>query len=227
MCGQKVSGLRLLATTDYHGNVEAVRKTALKAKEYDVDVVVVCGDMTHFGSVEQIRELLSILKTSKCTVLFVPGNCDPPGSAGVSDRDIECIHGKCMQVDGITFLGVGGSSPSPFDTPFELGEGEIAEILEQGYKSCQGGVAGVLVSHSPPRYTKVDMAFTGEHVGSFSVREFVERAKPRLVLCGHIHEASGTDRIGDSVVINPGPARHNRCALIELNANVNARLDSL
>ncbi|MDH5494886.1 MAG: metallophosphoesterase [Candidatus Bathyarchaeota archaeon] len=42
--------MRILATTDFHGNAEAFRKTTLKAKLYHVDVVVVCGDITHFGS---------------------------------------------------------------------------------------------------------------------------------------------------------------------------------
>lgn len=226
MCSRGFAGLRILATTDFHGDVEAFRKTVLKATESSADVIVVCGDLTHFGSVEQGRELLSVLGGAPCEVLFVPGNCDPPELAEVRVESVECIHGRCKQVAGVDFLGVGGSSPSPFDTPFELSEVGIAELLEKGYNDCQSGV-GVLISHSPPRYTKADLAFTGEHVGSLSVREFVERTKPRVVLCGHIHEAVGMDRIDDSVVINPGSARHKRCAIVELNEKVNAKLDNL
>jgi Icc-related predicted phosphoesterase len=218
--------LKILATTDFHGEVEAFRKTVIKATESGVEVIVVCGDVTHFGSLERGRELLSVLGGAPYEVLFVPGNCDPPELTKVSVDGVKCIHGICERVVGVEFLGVGGSSPSPFDTPFELSEVEIAELLGKGSNNCQNGV-DVLVSHSPPRYTKADLAFSGEHVGSLSVREFVEKTKPRVVLCGHIHEAVGMDRINESVVINPGPARHRRCAIIELNDQVNAKLDKL
>ena len=47
------------------------------------------------------------------------------------------------------------------------------------------------------------------HVGSRAIRQLVERQQPPLVLSGHIHEsprvsAAYRDRIGDSVVVNPG-----------------------
>lgn len=219
--------LRILAVTDFHGDAEAFLKTALKARESHVNVVVVCGDITHFGALQQARKLLSFLIDLRLPVLFVPGNCDPPVLAEVKMEMIESIHGKCKQVDNINFLGLGGSSPSPFGTPFELSETVIADILGDGFRSCQvdGGI--VLVSHDPPRDTVVDVTFTGDHVGSISLREFIERTKPRLVLCGHIHEAIGVDKIGDSVVVNPGPARHGKCVLVDLNIMVDVKIDSL
>ena len=50
----------------------------------------------------------------------------------------------------------------------------------------------VLVTHEPPHRVR-DRCLRGTHVGSASLRSAVERmpAKPRLWLCGHIHEASG------------------------------------
>jgi len=219
--------LRVLATADFHGNAEAFRITALKAKQIHANLIVVCGDITHFGSLQQSKRLLSSLKDALCPVLFVPGNCDPPALAKEKIETIESIHGKCRRVGDLNFLGVGGSSPSPFGMPFELTETEISNILEQGYKSCQNMSKTLLVSHSPPKNTLVDVIFTGEHAGSNSVREFVERANPMLVLCGHIHEASGTDRINNTIIVNPGPAR-NRCyALVDLNEDINVILDRL
>lgn len=223
----KVCYLRILATSDFHGDAEAFRKTALKAKLHHIDVVVVCGDITHFGSLQQSKELLSPLLTIQCPVLFVPGNCDPPTLTEEKIETIESIHGKCKQVGNVNFLGVGGSSPSPFDTPFELTETEIAHILEQGFNSCQSKRQIVLVSHSPPKNTKVDIAFTGEHAGSISVRKFIEITNPTLVLCGHIHEATGTDKINNSTIVNPGPARHGHYALININAHKKIKLNNL
>lgn len=214
-------------TTDYHGNAEAFRKTVFKARENHVNVVVVCGDITHFGSLQQAKELLSLLEDLQLPVLFVPGNCDPLALTEANIGKVESIHGKCKQIGKINFLGVGASSPSPFDTPFELTETEIANIIEQGFDACQTENGAILVSHSPPKNTVVDVAFTGEHVGSISVRDFIEKTNPELVLCGHIHEATGVDRINDTIIVNPGPARHGKCALIDFDKSINVRLDQL
>ena len=67
----------------------------------------------------------------------------------------------------------------------------------------------LFVLHSPPRETRCDMVGSRAHVGSRAIRGFVERHQPPLVLSGHIHESprvSGSyrDRIGSTVVVNPG-----------------------
>ena len=218
--------MRILATADYHGNTEAILQTASKARSVEADVIAVCGDITHFGSMQQASELLLLLRGSERLVLFVPGNCDPP-SLIENIEEIESIHGKCRQVDSIDFLGVGGSSPTPLGTPFELPESRIAILLEQGSSGCNDAHKIVLVSHSPPVNTSLDMVLGGEHVGSTSVRKFVERTRPALALCGHIHEARGIDRVNRTVVVNPGPARHGYCALIEVKEEVSVELSHL
>jgi len=220
------TALRILATGDYHGNAEAIRKTASKARSIQADVIVVCGDITHFGSVRQARELLLVLRDPEHLVLFVPGNCDPP-SLTEDIEEIESIHGKCRQVDSFDFLGVGGSSPTPLGTPFELAESHISDLLKRGFGGCHIANKTVLVSHSPPLNTASDLAFTGEHVGSTSVRKFIERVRPALALCGHIHEARGIDRINGTVVVNPGPARSGSCALIDVAEAVTVELGHL
>jgi putative phosphoesterase len=202
---EECTGLRVLATTDFHGNIEAFLKTSQKAKAVSADVVIVCGDVTHFGLLQQARELLSHLQDMKMPTLFVPGNCDLPMLADEKMGNVESIHGRCRAIGDFNFLGVGGSSPSPFNTPFELNEVEIASILEKAYSNC----------------------FTGEHVGSLNVREFIQRRRPELLLCGHIHEAKGMDRIGETLIVNPGPARHGSCAVIDLDKTTDVQFDFL
>ncbi|MFP3985286.1 MAG: metallophosphoesterase [Candidatus Bathyarchaeia archaeon] len=218
--------MRILGTADFHDNVESFHRTVSKASKNNVDVVAVCGDVTHFGSIERAVSLLSILRDVSCPVLFVPGNCDPPNLVENNVEGLELIHGRCLKIGETEFLGVGGSSPSPFHTPFELSEMEIANTLERAHKDYHSGKL-VLVSHDPPKNTKVDISSSGEHVGSLSVRRFVEKVKPQLVLCGHIHEARGMDRIGSSVIVNPGPARHGQCVLIDLEGDVKIELSHL
>jgi Icc-related predicted phosphoesterase len=218
--------LRILAATDFHGDRDAFRRVAAKARDV-ADVVVVCGDVTHFGLLVQARQLLSSLLDLEAPVLFVPGNCDVPSLAIEKRGNVESIHGKCRTLGGVSFVGVGGSPPGPFNAPFELEETEIARILEEARSNCHPRENMIVVSHTPPRDTRVDRAFNGEHVGSCSVREFVEKNQPDLLICGHIHEAKGVDRVGETLIVNPGPARHGSCAVIDLISEVEVRFDRL
>ena len=218
--------MRILAATDFHGDRDAFRRVAAKARNA-ADVVVVCGDVTHFGLLAQARELLSPLLDLEAPVLLVPGNCDVPSLAIEKRGNVESIHGECRTIGGFSFLGVGGSPPGPLNAPFELEEPEIARILEEARSNCNTRENMIVVSHTPPKDTRVDRAFNGEHVGSHSVREFVEKNQPELLICGHIHEAKGMDRVGETVIVNPGPTTHGNCAMIDLTSRVEARFDRL
>jgi len=89
------------------------------------------------------------------------------------------------------------------------------DTMERDLSELSGDISGpfIFVSHCPPYGTPLDMLFSGQHVGSVSVREFVETWSDRGFLLasfhGHIHESpevSGSIRttIGSSVCINPG-----------------------
>jgi Icc-related predicted phosphoesterase len=59
----------------------------------------------------------------------------------------------------------------------------------------------ILISHGPPRDV-LDRNVGGYPCGSTSLRSAIERVKPRAVVCGHIHEAYGTDVIGGTRIYN-------------------------
>jgi len=99
---------------------------------------------------------------------------------------------------------VGASNPTPFNTPNELGEDEIAAFIIKGYLEVKDAGLKILISHAPPANTKVDKVASGQHAGSKAVREFIERYHPNLCITGHIHEAKGEDRIGETPIVNPG-----------------------
>lgn len=99
--------LRILALSDVHGNLGVVRR--LRAQEPDrFDVVVVAGDLGFIGG-DRAGEVLSILATFGCPVLYVLGNHD---SQIPYDRDFgpACVHlhHRAFEVDGFAFLGYSG-----------------------------------------------------------------------------------------------------------------------
>jgi len=219
--------LKVLAVSDFHGSLDASKRVSLKAEKVNADVVVISGDITHFGSVQSAKELFSPLLKLKMPIFFVPGNCDPPSLAEINLKGAFCIHGSCETYGNAMFVGVGGGPPSPFKTPFEMTEDEIMQVLNQSFGQCQPKQWLILVSHTPPKNTKLDAAFSGEHVGSLSVRRYIEDKQPSIVFCGHIHEARGIDSIGNTVVVNSGPARHRQCAVANLNEKIEVQLDHL
>lgn len=63
----------------------------------------------------------------------------------------------------------------------------------------------VLICHCPPKQTKLDQSGPGQHFGSTSVRDFIERNQPAYFYCGHIHEAAGVhETIGQTQGWNVG-----------------------
>ncbi len=110
-------------------------------------------------------------------------------------------------IDDVGFFGLGGSNITPFNTPLEFGEEEILEALERGYEEVKGCRVKILISHTPPHNT-VDATPAGVRAGSPALREFLEKKDVNLVICGHVHEARGEERIGDTLVVNTGPAQN-------------------
>jgi len=226
--------LRILAVSDFHGNREAFHRVAAKAKKANADILVVCGDIIPFytaslpNATQLARDLMHPLIKLKLPLLFVPGNCDPPSLPKVGIKGASCIHGCCQVHGDVEFVGVGAV---PLDrvhpSPYELLERQISAALNRGFRQCSPKRWLVVVSHTPPRDTKLDVAYGGAHIGSSSVRRFIEEKQPSLVLCGHVHEAQGIDYIGKTMLVNPGPARHGHCATADFNAEIRLKLDHI
>jgi len=218
--------LRILVLSDFHGRKEAFLEAADKAKRLGAEIIVICGDITHFAPAEQAQALLYPFTELNLPILYVPGNCDLPSLLETRIEGTHNIHGSCVRIDNLVFIGVGGSPSSPLNTPLEFPDHELSAILQKGLAKCSVHEGLILVSHTPPFKTKVDLASNGEHIGSESVKHFVEEKKPLAVFCGHVHEARGIDNLGDTVILNPGHAKHGYYALAEIDAEVEIRLES-
>jgi Icc-related predicted phosphoesterase len=219
--------MKLLVVSDFHGSIDASHRTAAKAKKTEADIIVVCGDITHFGSVEDAEKILAPLTTLGLPALFVAGNCDPAQLAEAQIKGAVNIHKQCHRLGDVSFMGLGAAPASRFYSWFEMSEANILDALVQTADRCSGGKQLVVASHTPPKGTKVDLAFSKIHAGSASLRTFIEKRKPNIVFCGHIHEAKGIDHIGDTIIVNPGPVRHGNCAIADIGDKVEVNLDSV
>jgi hypothetical protein len=124
----------------------------------------------------------------------------------------------------VGLCGVSSCPPTPFRTPYEISEEEILRRAESGWEAVRSARWKVFVPHAPPARTSLDRTWSGLHVGSRAVREFIERRAPDLVICGHIHEARGTERLGQTLIVNCGAAGQGCYALADIGEAVSAEL---
>jgi Icc-related predicted phosphoesterase len=83
----------------------------------------------------------------------------------------------------------------------------------------------LFVSHQPPYATMNDQVSPGCHVGSKSIRKFIEMHQPLICFTGHIHEGIGIDRIGNARIVNPGPAGTGSYAWAEIEGSTIKKLE--
>ena len=216
--------MRVLILSDFHGHHEAFTKAASEANRLKVELIALCGDITNFGHVKQARSLITPLTNLNLPILYVPGNCDLSSFFEEKIDKAKNIHAKCKTIKDCSFIGVGGSPSCHLNTPLEFPEKWIKNSLNSGYKICSSPKKLIILSHTPPINTKIDLAYLNKHIGSQSVRRFVEEKKPLAVFCGHVHEAPGIDWIGETLVINPGPAKKGNYAIAEINNTIEVKL---
>ncbi len=205
-----------------------VEKIPRAVEEKTCDAVFVAGDITNFGTVEEAERILGIIAESDRPVFFVAGNCDPPALLNhrpMNERIIN-LHTVKYSYSGLWIAGLGGSLVTSHGTTLiELSEEELASML-----SNMSGLerSSILLSHNPPYGCDADLSMSGEHIGSHAVRKFVEKERPVLVSCGHVHEARSISRLGETLIVNAGPAKNGYCAVIDVDSGgVKARLEKL
>jgi Icc-related predicted phosphoesterase len=217
-------GMKIIALSDIHGNLESVPSLALHLVK--ADVVLLTGDLTHFGGRGEACKIVEAVRSHNSNILAVSGNCDHPDVESYLREEGISLHGDYVVRENAAFIGLGGSLPAPVRTPNELSEEAISDLLEGAMTRLKQEISErgaplplVLVSHQPPRDTAADRLLNGRHVGSVAVRSFIERWNPLVCFTGHIHEGRAVDTIGSTLVVNPGPASGLYFAQVDTSKN--------
>lgn len=210
--------VRILVVSDIHDKFENVKKL----KNVQRDLTIVLGDFVEFGKpdISTVRKILEELG-SQGETLYVPGNCDPrEATQDLSISNTFNIHARYRIIGDYVIVGYGGSNPTPFNTPLEFPEETIERELEGAVKEALGtGKKLIFACHAPPKDTAIDKIVSGAHVGSKAIRDLIEKYKPVLGLHGHIHEAIGMERLGETMVLNPGPLAWGRYVIVEIEGD--------
>lgn len=201
--------------TDVHGRGAILRRLP------PADVLIVGGDITHFGNGADAVALLTPVAERYERVLALPGNCDAPDVAGALDERGWGLHLTPVLVQGVLFFGVGGSNPTPAFTPNEWRDAEM--LVKAGpaaeYAAREPAQLRILVAHAPPLNSGADRLSFGRSAGSRAVADLAQAFDAHCVLCGHIHEARGVFHWDGRRVVNPGPLRDGWFCRIETSGD--------
>lgn len=189
------------------GDIHMATRNLARMREVlrDADLVIISGDLTNFGGIDDARRVLDSVRSVFPKILALPGNLDRPEVLDLLEEQGVALHGKGVSLGEVGIFGCGGSNMTPFGTPLEFSEEEILRTLRQGYEQVRAQRALLMVCHTPPYETKCDRLPGGRPVGSMAARRFIEEVRPQVCISGHIHESVATDAIGPTAVVNAGP----------------------
>lgn len=213
--------MRLAVLADLHGSVTYLPAT--RACLAGADAVVMAGDITNFGDATAAARVIEALSAVNPHIVAVHGNCDRPEvQTYLADRDVG-VHGQVRRLGDLTFLGVGGALLGSGRTPNEADDHTLHTTLDEAGRAlgppCGPGPQPiVLVTHQPAYGTRLDTPLGGGHAGSRAIRAFIERYRPILAVSGHLHEVPGVDEIGPTTLVNPGPFKQGRYAVVEIDS---------
>jgi len=139
-------------------------------------------------------------------------------------KKIENVHifqDKKMEIEGIKIASierftdtnwVRDFKPKNFEEQIKNAEEETSNARKVLDKF---GKVDILMCHQPP-FGILDKVsnhhapkdWQGLHAGSKLILEYIRDKKPKYVICGHIHEGEGEEKVGETIVYNLGHCGH-------------------
>ncbi len=191
--------MKILAFTDIHGSVKAIKKIASKAKKDKPDLLICAGDVSMFE--QNLDYLMHKINKIGIQTLMVHGNHESTAefkNACSLFNNTIYLHNKSFSKNGYLFIGYGGGGFSMIDKNFGKAMKKFNDNIKKAKKF-------VLILHQPPYKTRLDQVME-QHCGNKSFKKFIKKKKPNLVICGHLHENKGKeDNVGKTKIVNPGP----------------------
>jgi len=192
--------LKILAAGDIHGDTSLAEKLAKKAEDEQVDLVILCGDLTYM---EQSTDgIIGPFVKRNEKVLIIPGNHETIATADFLAElyGVKNLHGKSTKYGEVGIFAAGGANIGVFQIP----EDEMFDLLKGGHDEVYTLGKKLMVTHVHPKGSKMEH-FTKFFPGSSGVRKAIDEFQPDILLCSHVHEADGIEEvIGKTKVINVG-----------------------
>jgi Icc-related predicted phosphoesterase len=202
--------MKILAIADLHGAQYRLNILLNNIEKFSPDLVIICGDITQFGPADVAKNFLDQIPI---TTFAITGNIDTVDvGKAIDESKATNIEFKRVEKNGISFGGINGINPS--ETKNLIESKKIKDLVDE---------KSVMVTHVPPHGFQ-DKVFLGMHAGDKDLRDIVDNYRPRLVLCGHIHEDPGYEKKGKTIVVNCSMGKRGEGAIIDINEKISVKM---
>lgn len=168
------------------------------------DVLLVCGDMVHYGGADDYRRVADILADLTFPIYVVPGNHDHRANLKAVFGQSACPTGSetflHYAVSGFPLRLVGLDTLDPGRTGGRLCNERLAWL--EGVLDEQPHQPTILFMHHVPFVTGIPALDSEPLIGADGL-EHVLRAHPNVerILCGHLHRPSQATFAGIGVTV--------------------------
>lgn len=188
--------MKVLAISDIHGDSGLVKKIAKIANEENVDMVVIAGDLTWFS--EHTKNIIGPLIKENREILIIPGNHDTNEVINNLEKTYKgtvSVHKKNHKKNDVAIFGSGTT-----DWGFYEDSKKVYNELKHAHDEVKNSKKKIMVTHCPPEGSLIEeLGFPG----STGIRKALDKFKPDVLICGHIHEGGGLiEQIGKTKVMN-------------------------
>jgi Icc-related predicted phosphoesterase len=202
--------MRIAATADIHfaPQNQSVLHDELKRVRDDADLLVLAGDLTNFGTPEEMEPLVNLLVRLRVPTVVVLGNHDY--ECGEEEKlkqilvsgGVKVLDGSAYERDGVGFAGtkgfIGGFGRGVLTA---FGEPEIKTFVRASIDEALKLERGLAQLRTPKRvvvlhYSPIAATVNGEaleiypFMGTSRLAEVIDRHGADLVLHGHAHHGA-------------------------------------
>jgi len=219
--------MKILLCADAHGELPII------SKNEKVDLMLVAGDFAkgdalrrmifENGSREEAKQeiiessefFIKQMKKFNCPVVFGLGNaeefCKKEIVELMKKNGILYSENGIVEILGLKILCVNFFLEEWWARRYRSERQSTVDRAIKDEKKLKKlfsrlGTVEIIVSHLPP-YGILDkdqgLNELGASIGSKILREFIDKKKPKLVVCGHLHNPE-EKKFGKTLVVNPG-----------------------
>jgi Icc-related predicted phosphoesterase len=214
--------IRLAALADLHCRVGSQGKLApiFAQAAAQADILVLCGDLTDFGKVEEAQVLAKELASARSMpIVGVLGNHDYESNQADAVRAILCeaglnlLDGDVFEANGVGFAGVKGFAGGfgqgllrPFGEPAI--KAFVQEAIQESLKlECALGSLRTTFRIALTHYAPIEATIVGErpeifpYLGTSRLEDSMQHAPVHMAFHGHAHGGSPEGRTSRGVPV--------------------------
>ena len=202
VAGDFINDVRWLPDDEYRNAIKDTSFFVWCRKHLDLPVFLIPGN--HDRVVENHPEWI---EWPENIIRLHTGN-------GAEDKGISRSADGAFEFKGIRIFGM------PWSSGYSRGSGFLCfDEQLRGKLDAMPFNLDILVVHGPPMIedsegaSDKDVGKSGAHFGNETIRSAIIAKKPRLVICGHVHQGSREPaKLGETIVINASLVKHKRDA---------------